>query len=46
MPTFEPAQHGKPYTAYIKSVGKARAQYDEPDKTEALIRIVNDEEDE
>jgi len=46
LTTVGPAQHKKLYPAYIKSAGKARAQYDEPDEIEELSRIDNDEEDE
>ena len=46
LTTIEPAQRGKPYPSCIKSAGKARAQYDEPDETEELSRIDDDEDDE
>jgi hypothetical protein len=32
LTSIETAQQGKPYPTCIKSVGKARAQYDEPDE--------------
>jgi hypothetical protein len=46
LTTIEPAQRRKPYPACIKSVGKARSQYDEPDELEELCRIDDDEDDE
>jgi hypothetical protein len=46
LTTIEPAQRGKPYPVCIKSVGKARTQYDEPDEIEELSRIDDDEDNE
>jgi len=46
LTTIETAQRGKLYPACIKSVGKARTQYDEPDELEELCRIDNEEDDE
>ena len=42
---IEPAQVGKPYRACIKSVGKARPQYDAPDELEELCRIDDDDDE-
>ena len=44
LTSIETAQRGRSYPACIKSIGKARTQYDEPDELEELCRI--DDEDE
>jgi hypothetical protein len=46
LTSIETALRGKPYPACIKSVGKARTQYDEPDELEELCRIDDEEDDE
>ena len=46
LTSIEMAKRGKPYPACIKSVGRARAQYDEPDELEELCHIDDEDEDE
>ncbi len=46
LTTIEPAQREKPYPSCMKSVGKARSQYDEPDELEELCRSDDDEDNE
>jgi len=43
--SVETAQRKKLYPVCIKSVGKARTQYDEPDELEELCRIDDEEDD-
>jgi hypothetical protein len=45
LTNIEPARQGKPYPDCIKSVGKARTQYDEPDEIEELCRIDDDDDE-
>lgn len=44
--TIEQAQPGKPYPACIKTVGKARPQYEDFDEMDEICRIDDDEGDE